>query len=166
MLFNSKSINQALVRYKYLKFFTEQESKIVHSIKKELVEIAQLKDELNKTLDRQKNTLRMKEQEEEKYLASRDNKNILLHKLKWNQKNLSAKLKEEGIQATVRIVKGDAAHEILEYASQNNIDLIIMTTHGSSAMVRWFLGSVADKVLRHSSSAVLLVSPHGTRDNR
>ena len=79
---------------------------------------------------------------------------------------VSAKLKEEGIQAIVRIVKGDAAHEILEYASQNNIDLIIMTTHGSSAMVRWFLGSVADKVLRHSSSAVLLVSPHGTRDNR
>jgi len=78
----------------------------------------------------------------------------------------SAKLNEEGIQNTIHIVKGDAAHEILEYASQNNIDLIILTTHGSSAMVRWFLGSVADKVVRHSSSAVLLVSPHGTRDNR
>jgi nucleotide-binding universal stress UspA family protein len=76
---------------------------------------------------------------------------------------LAGKLRDEGIPTTVRIVKGDAAHEILEYSSKSNIDLIIMTTHGNSGIVRWFLGSVADKVLRHSTSAVLLVTPHGTR---
>ena len=36
-------------------------------------------------------------------------------------------------------------------------DLIVMTSHGRSGLPRWFLGSVAEAVVRRASVPVLLV---------
>lgn len=77
--------------------------------------------------------------------------------------NMAATLKSEGVAASVVIVKGNAADEILTYAAKNQVDLIIMGTHGSSGVVRWVLGSVADRVVRHASSPVLVVAPEACR---
>jgi len=52
---------------------------------------------------------------------------------------------------------GNPAEEILSYTEQNNVDLILMATHGRSGMSRWALGSVADKVLRRANIPVWLV---------
>jgi nucleotide-binding universal stress UspA family protein len=52
---------------------------------------------------------------------------------------------------------GHPAEEILRHVEQNNIDLILMSTHGRSGISRWALGSVADKILRASSVPVCLV---------
>jgi nucleotide-binding universal stress UspA family protein len=52
---------------------------------------------------------------------------------------------------------GHPAEEILRYADENDIDLILMATHGRSGIRRWAMGSVADKVLRASEVPVLLV---------
>jgi len=46
---------------------------------------------------------------------------------------------------------------IPDYASKNNIDLIVMTTHGRSGISRWALGSVADKMIASASCPILLV---------
>ena len=46
------------------------------------------------------------------------------------------------------ITAGDPAEEIVEYASKQDIGLIVMSTHGRSGIKRWAMGSVADKVLR------------------
>ncbi len=56
-----------------------------------------------------------------------------------------------------RLAVGHPAEEILRYASDNDIDLIVMATHGRSGIRRWALGSVADKVLSASQVPVLLV---------
>ena len=72
---------------------------------------------------------------------------------------LAGTLKSEGIAASTKIAKGNAADEILTYAAKNKVDLIIMGTHGSSGIVRWVLGSVADRVVRHASMPVLVVAP-------
>ena len=48
------------------------------------------------------------------------------------------------------VVVGEPATEILAYAEQNPIGLIVMTTYGRSGIARWLRGSVADKVVRHS----------------
>jgi len=69
------------------------------------------------------------------------------------------KLKKEGIAAKGVVVTGRAADEILDYAQKNQIDLIIMTTHGRSGVSRWVLGSVAEKVVHHSVVPVLIASP-------
>jgi nucleotide-binding universal stress UspA family protein len=80
-----------------------------------------------------------------------------------NLSKLANNLNSEGIIARTAIAQGMVANEILDYASKNNVDLIIMSTHGSSGIVRWALGSVADKVLRHSQVPVLIVAPKSCR---
>lgn len=52
---------------------------------------------------------------------------------------------------------------ILDYAQKNKVDLIVMSTHGRTGISRWTLGSVADKVVRHSTIPVLTVAPVGCR---
>ncbi len=75
-------------------------------------------------------------------------------------------LKKEGIAAEITIVYGQVAHEILKYVEENKVDLIVMSTHGRSAVARWPLGSVADRILRHSTVPVLIVPPHAFRSQR
>jgi len=61
------------------------------------------------------------------------------------------------VEAKGALAVGDPAEEILNYAEKNDIDLIIMATHGRSGVRRWIIGSVADKVLRASKVPVWLV---------
>ncbi|HUU64394.1 MAG TPA: universal stress protein [Dehalococcoidia bacterium] len=63
----------------------------------------------------------------------------------------------KAVEAQGELVVGHPAEEILRYAGENNIDLILMATHGRSGVKRWALGSVADKVLRASKVPVWLV---------
>ncbi|MFC2056822.1 universal stress protein [Chloroflexota bacterium] len=56
---------------------------------------------------------------------------------------------------------GDAAKEIADYASQNDVDLIIMASHGRSGPSRWAYGSVADKVFRSTCVPILMVKGPG-----
>jgi len=71
--------------------------------------------------------------------------------------------RDAGISATAELVSGTADSEILEYAKKNNVDLIIMSTHGNSGIVRWAMGSVADRVVRHSPVPVLVAAPKACR---
>ena len=75
-------------------------------------------------------------------------------------------LRNEGINVKTAVGRGNAANEILDYVKKNNVDLIIMTTHGSSGLVRWALGSVTDKVVRHAECPVLTISPYGVRSSK
>lgn len=55
--------------------------------------------------------------------------------------------------------RGIAEEEIVRFAKEENIDLIIMATHGRSGLSHVFMGSVAEKVIQHSSVPVLTVKP-------
>ena len=61
------------------------------------------------------------------------------------------------IKARSTVLSGKAADSLISYAENNDIDLIIMATHGRSGINRWFWGSVAEKVLRAVKIPVLLV---------
>lgn len=65
--------------------------------------------------------------------------------------------KRKGAQVAGHVTVGYPAEEILRFADENKIDLILMATHGRSGVKRWVMGSVADKVLRASKLPVLLV---------
>jgi nucleotide-binding universal stress UspA family protein len=56
---------------------------------------------------------------------------------------------------------GHDAAEILEHINRNGIDIVTMCTHGRTGVGRWTLGSVSEKVVRHSSKPVLLVRANG-----
>lgn len=66
-------------------------------------------------------------------------------------------LKKKGVRVDTHVRYGNDAEEILDHASQKDIDMIAMTTHGRSGVKRFLLGSVAEKVLRHSSKPIFLV---------
>lgn len=58
------------------------------------------------------------------------------------------------------MVRGQPLDEIVAYAKENEIDLIVMTTHGRSGLTRMLLGSVAEHVIRHAPCPVLTLKPH------
>jgi nucleotide-binding universal stress UspA family protein len=76
---------------------------------------------------------------------------------------IKRRLTRSGLKAETVVVDGDAAAEILAYARNNQVDLIVMTTHGRSGASRWFFGSVAEKVLQNCPIPILLVAPAGCR---
>lgn len=55
------------------------------------------------------------------------------------------------------VEEGEAAQAIVDKAAQKESTLIAMTTHGRSGLQRWLMGSVAEKVLRTSKNALLLI---------
>ncbi len=60
-------------------------------------------------------------------------------------------------QLTSRTLLGPAASTILETAEEGGFDLIVMGTHGRTGLPRLFMGSTAEKVLRHAHCPVLTV---------
>ncbi|MBM2824726.1 MAG: UspA protein [Dehalococcoidales bacterium] len=76
---------------------------------------------------------------------------------------MAVRLKKEGIAAQAVVISGKAADEILNYANKNQVELIIMSTHGRSGISRWAFGSVADRIVRHAKIPVLIVSAPACR---
>lgn len=82
------------------------------------------------------------------------------------QKGASKMMKEfydehfYSLQKTERhILVGDPADEILKFVSENQIDLVIMATHGRKGLERVISGSVAENVIRNSPVPVLIINP-------
>jgi len=67
------------------------------------------------------------------------------------------RLKAKGFKVDSHVRYGDDAEEILDHAAQKDIDFIAMTTHGRSGVKRFLIGSVAEKILRHSPKPIFLV---------
>ncbi len=70
---------------------------------------------------------------------------------------LEERLKTEGLKVESHVRYGQEAEEILDHASQKEIDLIAMATPDGSWMKRLLYGDVAKKVHRHSPKPVFLV---------
>jgi len=71
--------------------------------------------------------------------------------------NAKSALISEGISTDIIHLKGDPAHEILNFAKNNEQQLIIIGSRGLSGMKEMMLGSVCHKVSQLSSCPVLIV---------
>ncbi|MBI4340387.1 MAG: universal stress protein [Chloroflexi bacterium] len=68
------------------------------------------------------------------------------------------KIKDQGAsQVERRLMHGQPAAAVVDMAKETPEAIVAMSTHGRSGVGRWVLGSVADRVVRHSGSPVLLV---------
>lgn len=56
---------------------------------------------------------------------------------------------------------GSPFFEIIQYAKEQNIDLIVLGTHGRSGLTHLLMGSVAENVVRKAPCPVLTVKPDG-----
>jgi nucleotide-binding universal stress UspA family protein len=61
------------------------------------------------------------------------------------------------VNARSAVRTGKAFNEIDQYASEENVDLIIIATHGHSGMEHVLFGSTAEKVIRYAPCPVLVV---------
>ncbi|HEV7235212.1 MAG TPA: universal stress protein, partial [Ktedonobacteraceae bacterium] len=68
----------------------------------------------------------------------------------------------EGIGLQMKVLTGNPARTILATAKEEQADLVVMCTQGDTGFKRWFLGSVAQKVARHSPAPVLVLRKGGT----
>lgn len=75
----------------------------------------------------------------------------------WYMKTVKKRLLSQGIDVNTVILEGKIADSLVDYASSNGFDLIVMATHGRSGLARWVIGSVADKILHCSTIPVLLI---------
>jgi len=57
------------------------------------------------------------------------------------------------------VLKGQPADEILNYARENAINMIVLPTHTRKGPEAWFVGSVAERVTKKAHCPVLLVHP-------
>lgn len=63
------------------------------------------------------------------------------------------------IDVTVTMLDGPIAEALLAHAVAEKVDLVVMATHGRGALSRFWLGSVADRLVRRATVPVLLVRP-------
>jgi len=61
--------------------------------------------------------------------------------------------------ATIAVKRGQPFVEIIRYAREHDVDLIVVGTHGRSALAHALLGSVAERVVRKAPCPVLTVRP-------
>ena len=74
--------------------------------------------------------------------------------------SVQAKLSSKGIKVkTESIEAGRPATLIIDYAKENAVDMIVITTHGYSGIKNMLLGSVAFRVLHEADVPVLLIRP-------
>ena len=73
------------------------------------------------------------------------------------------RLKYEGTELHSEVLVGRVADSLADYTEKNDIDLILIATHGRSGVTRWVRGSIADKILRYSNVPVLMVRAPGTK---
>lgn len=70
---------------------------------------------------------------------------------------------EVGLPTTVirHVTVGFPVEEIMKYAGEHDIDLIVVGTHGHTGLSHLLLGSVAEKLVRLATCPVLTVHPKG-----
>ncbi|MGB3572962.1 MAG: universal stress protein [Phormidesmis sp.] len=65
--------------------------------------------------------------------------------------------KSEYIGLNFTILEGDPTAEIIDYAEQQKIDLIVMPSRGRTGISRFFMGSIAERVVRFAHCPVLVL---------
>ena len=82
--------------------------------------------------------------------AAEDYLNQLVNRIQYN-----------GVNVRTEVVTGKAADSIADYAARNEVDLIVIATHGHSGISRWVWGSVTGRILRSACVPVLTVRAPG-----
>lgn len=78
-------------------------------------------------------------------------------------KDLAARVFPAGRSVTSVVRQGDPCAEIVKFAREEGMDIIVMATHGRTGISHVLMGSVAEKVVRMSAVPVLSVKPKPIR---
>jgi nucleotide-binding universal stress UspA family protein len=65
----------------------------------------------------------------------------------------------DAVKVVTQVVEGPVAESVAAYAHDHAVDLVVMTTHGRGVFSRFWLGSVADRLVRQLEQPLLLLRP-------
>lgn len=71
--------------------------------------------------------------------------------------NARERATDRGITVTTEVLTGKPARSIVEYVGENDIDHVVIGSHGRSGVSRVLLGSVAETVVRRSPVPVTVI---------
>jgi nucleotide-binding universal stress UspA family protein len=70
---------------------------------------------------------------------------------------IAVRLQETGLTVEEHLVEGEPAERIVQFAQDQNVDLILLSSHGFSGLSRWNVSSVAQKVIFQAYKPVMIV---------
>ena len=79
------------------------------------------------------------------------------HKSERYLEQIAENLRDSGLTIDYNILEGSPAQSIIEFARNNNVDLITLSTHGNSGLSGWNVSSVVQKILLRSYKSILLI---------
>jgi nucleotide-binding universal stress UspA family protein len=71
--------------------------------------------------------------------------------------SLALRLNDAGLAVESVVVEGTPVHSVVDYASANQVDLIVLSSHGKGGLNHWNIGGNAHKILLRSQCSTLLV---------
>ena len=98
--------------------------------------------------------------------AMRNSAEIQIENARKYLANVAGACQAEGLQVRTELREADAPESIKAYADDNEIDLIVMSTHGRSGIHRMLIGSVTDRVVRSVEVPVLVIPREGIPKSR
>lgn len=72
-------------------------------------------------------------------------------------KEIAVRLEKASLQSDVIVLEGKAAENVVTYAHENNISLIILSSHGQSGISGWNVSSVVQKIILRAKTSVMIV---------
>ena len=84
----------------------------------------------------------------------------------YEAENLQSSLKGSAAKVSTVVLIGKPAMEILNYARENDVELIVMASHGRSGVMPWSLGSTVSRVLHKTHLPLIVVRAEETPEER
>jgi nucleotide-binding universal stress UspA family protein len=70
--------------------------------------------------------------------------------------------RESSVSVTAAVLEGPITETLREHVEKSRAELVVLTSHGRGSVGRLWLGSVADDVIRHLTTPILVVKPQAT----
>jgi len=93
-------------------------------------------------------------------LAARETLAKKFHSEHRQIQEIANRLRKAGLDATALLVHGATVETILKEASDLDVDMIVVGTHGRGAMYQLLVGSVSEGILKKSRYPVLVIPTH------
>jgi nucleotide-binding universal stress UspA family protein len=93
-------------------------------------------------------------------LAARETLAKKFHNEHRQIQEIADRLRKAGLDATALLVRGATVETILKEASDLDVDMIVVGTHGRGAMYQLLVGSVSEGILHKSRYPVLVIPTH------
>lgn len=72
-------------------------------------------------------------------------------------RDLSLRLQEAGLPTEKQILDGQAAEQVVEFSRANDVQLVIVSSHGQSGLSGWNVSSVVQKIILRAHASIMIV---------